>query len=470
MTDGTTYDARVYKTEVYKGSEVTTYKVRWKVGARLWKEGFRTAAQADGFRSALLTAARKGEAFSLATGRPTAWERSKADTSWYDFACAYVDVKWKQASAKYRKDIARALIAAGPVMLAEAHGRPDDASIRRALLRWGFNTRQRLDPPAEVAEILAWVARNSAPISALAEAATVRRMLDQATSRLDGKNAAASTARRNRTILANAMDYAVERGLLDTNPIRALKWTAPKVSSQVDRRSVVNSRQARALLEAVRAQQPSGPRLVTFFAVMYDAGLRPEEAINLSEDNVTLPPGSGTRTASSGRIPPDDQDWGQLQIRGATPDAGSEWTDDRSRREKRQLKHRAEGDSRIVPVHPELTKLLRYHLAQFGTASDGRLFSGVRGGELPTITYRRAWIKAREVVLTVAEQASPLARRPYDLRHACLSTWLNGGVYPTQVAEWAGHGVDVLLRIYAKCIAGQDEFAKRRISEALRQD
>ena len=62
---------------------------------------------------------------------------------------------------------------------------------------------------------------------------------------------------------------------------------------------------------------------------------------------------------------------------------------------------------------------------------------------------------------TAAEQASPLARRPYDLRHACLSTWLSGGVYPTQVAEWAGHGVDVLLRIYAKCIVGQDELAKR---------
>ena len=123
-----------------------------------------------------------------------------------------------------------------------------------------------------------------------------------------------------------------------------------------------------------------------------------------------------------------------------------------------------------MPVHPELTKLLRYHLAQFGTAPDGRLFSGVRGGELPTITYRRAWTKARGAALTAAEQASPLARRPYDLRHACLSTWLNGGVYPTQVAEWAGHGVDVLLRIYAKCVAGQDELAKRRISEALLQD
>ena len=109
-------------------------------------------------------------------------------------------------------------------------------------------------------------------------------------------------------------------------------------------------------------------------------------------------------------------------------------------------------------------------MRSFGPAEDGRLFAGVRGGELPTITYRRAWTKARQIALSAAEQASPLARRPYDLRHACLSTWLNGGVYPTQVAEWAGHGVDVLLRIYAKCIAGQDELAKRRISEALRQD
>jgi len=460
MSDRTTYDARVYRTEVYKGTEVTTYKVRWKVGSRLWKEGFRTAAQADSFRSALLTAARKGEAFSLATGRPTAWERRKSDTTWYEFACAYVDMKWKLASAKYRKDIARALTAATPAMLPEARGRPDDASIRRALVRWGFNTKQRSEPPDEVAEILAWVARNSAPLAALAEAAMARRVLVQATGLVDGKNAAASTARRNRTILANAADYAVELGLLDTNSIRAIKWAMPKVSSQVDRRSVVNPHQARALLEAVRVQQPSGPRLVAFFAVMYYAGLRPEEAINLAADNVMLPP--------SGRS--DDDDWGELHLRGATPDPGSEWTDDGSVREMRQLKHRAEGDSRIVPTHPELTRLLRVHLDKFGTAPDGRLFGGVRGGELPTITYRRAWIKARQAALTAAEQASPLARRPYDLRHACLSTWLNGGVYPTQVAEWAGHGVDVLLRIYAKCVVGQDELAKRRISEALRED
>jgi integrase len=67
------------------------------------------------------------------------------------------------------------------------------------------------------------------------------------------------------------------------------------------------------------------------------------------------------------------------------------------------------------------------------------------------------------------EAGSPLAKRVYDLRHACVSTWLNGGVPPAQVAEWAGHSVAVLLKVYAKCIDGQDQIAKRRIEDALRE-
>lgn len=77
------------------------------------------------------------------------------------------------------------------------------------------------------------------------------------------------------------------------------------------------------------------------------------------------------------------------------------------------------------------------------------------------------WDNARRVALAPAEYASPLARRVYDLRHACVSTWLGADVPPVQVAEWAGHSVAVLLRIYAKCIDGQDQLNKRRIDDAL---
>ena len=59
--------------------------------------------------------------------------------------------------------------------------------------------------------------------------------------------------------------------------------------------------------------------------------------------------------------------------------------------------------------------------------------------------------EARTLALTPAQVASPLAGRPYDLRHAGVSLWLSAGVPAPRVAERAGHSVEVLLRIYAKC-------------------
>lgn len=70
-------------------------------------------------------------------------------------------------------------------------------------------------------------------------------------------------------------------------------------------------------------------------------------------------------------------------------------------------------------------------------------------------------------MLSETEYDSPLAKRPYDLRHAAVSLWLNSGVPPTQVAEWAGHSVHVLLKVYAKCVYGQEESSKLRIAAAL---
>lgn len=82
------------------------------------------------------------------------------------------------------------------------------------------------------------------------------------------------------------------------------------------------------------------------------------------------------------------------------------------------------------------------------------------------IVYR-VWDLARQAALTQNDCASPMAKRPYDLRHAAVSLWLNAGVPATQVAQWAGHSVNVLLRVYASCIVGQDDVARRHIQDAL---
>jgi integrase len=83
-------------------------------------------------------------------------------------------------------------------------------------------------------------------------------------------------------------------------------------------------------------------------------------------------------------------------------------------------------------------------------------------------TVYRAWARARDTALTAEQRSSLLARRPYDLRHACVSTWLSAGVAPPQVAVWAGHSVEVLLRVYAKCIDDSEAAALQRIEAALR--
>jgi integrase len=115
--------------------------------------------------------------------------------------------------------------------------------------------------------------------------------------------------------------------------------------------------------------------------------------------------------------------------------------------------------------------LLRNHLKQYGVGRGGRISTLARGGGILTDrAYLAVFHKTRAAAFTVSEAASLLARRPYDLRHAAVSTWLNAGVAPPQVAEWAGHSVDVLLRVYAKCIAGKQDEAKRRILEATQPD
>ena len=54
---------------------------------------------------------------------------------------------------------------------------------------------------------------------------------------------------------------------------------------------------------------------------------------------------------------------------------------------------------------------------------DGRLFVGERNcDELPTMTIGRVWRRARQAAFIPVVAASLLARTPYDLRHAAVST------------------------------------------------
>nr|BFE64988.1 tyrosine-type recombinase/integrase [Dactylosporangium thailandense] len=465
-----TFDVRVWSIEEHKGKDrksgkpKSTFRVRWVVAGKRFGDSFASRPLAESFRSRLLVAQREGVAFDEQCGLPEPMARQLRTRSWYQHAVEYVDMKWPHASPNHRRGIAETLADLTPILLATERGAPDDETMRMALYRYVFNAGARAagPPPRDLAAAVDWLSGNTVDLTALKDAALVRKALDAiALRRTDGKAAAAATVARKRAVFSNALLYAVELGRLEVHPLSVVSWSPPKLPNGVERNVVANPTQAAALLDAVAVDTPE---LKAYFGCLYYAGLRPEEALHLTE--------------SEFERPATPEGWGWLHLSGATAQPGRGWNDGDQATEDRGLKHRSAKTTRSVPVAPPLAAMLTDHVKRFPSASNGRLFVTRRGpgGRLiehpigtpvPRNALSTAWKRARKKALTPAQVASPLALRPYDLRHACLSTWLNAGVPAPQVAEWAGNSVKVLLDFYARCLDGGVDAALSRIALAL---
>ena len=452
-----TYDVKVWDPRKIGDTAKGRWRVRWAVAGREHCQSFSAKPLADGFLTGLKKAAGDRQPFDTVTGLPvTPQQQATADgVTWYEHARAYTDAKWPRLAPISRRSVAEALTTVTIALIRDQRGAPDPALLRRSLFAWAFNPGTRnLTPPDETAGALAWIAAASLPVAALEDAATIRVALDACARTLAGKPAAATTQRRKRAVFHNAVRYAVELRLLESNPIDRIQWKAPAIAQTVDRRVVAGPAQISRLLGAVRGLSDRGEHLEAFYACLYYAYLRPSEAVMLKETDCRLP----------------SRGWGRLDLTASAARAGRDWTDDGTARQARGLKHRAQHETRSIPIPPVLVRTLRTHLKRYGTAPDGRLFQTSRGGLIQDSAYSAVWADGRAAALTPAQQASPLAARPYDLRHAGVSLALNAGVPATEVARRAGHSIVVLLKIYAHCIDGQADVANKRIGDALGTD
>jgi integrase len=441
-----------------KAKTKRTYEVRWKAGQTPHSRTLGNKAQAENFLSELRQAARAGEAFAVATGLPDSMMTIRG-RSWLALCLAYMDMKWPAAAPKTRESLTDALATVIPAVTNEEL--PDwlePAILRRALRQFALAPGSRgLERPPEVASALRWLEKSSLPVAEVGKPANARGALDAICLRLDGQAAGATTIARKRSVFANVLRYAVELEELPVNPLDRLRWKPPKVSEIVDRRVVVNPRQARELLTAVTyvgqrgGRFARGPRLMALYACMYFAALRPGEAVALRRQDCDLPA----------------RGWGSLTLEKSRPEVTRRWSDTASAYEERGLKHRPAANTRRVPIPPELVAILREHIETFGIASGGRVFSSERGQVIASTALSDVWAEARTRALTPEQVASPLAARPYDLRHAAVSLWLNAGVPAPEVAERAVHSVEVLLRVYAKCLDEGEALANKRIGAAL---
>jgi integrase len=448
------YYVRVYSISQVRGKTGTAYRVRWVVGDRRHSRTLSTRALADSTRSMLLSASRKGEAFDLDSGLPVSQVAMERGLTWWAWSLTYVEIKWPSLAPISRRSLAEALVDITLHLSRSSQNRPPTADVRRAMFAWAYHLQNREagEAPADLGEALRWLERASPAMSVLEDPPTVRGLLEALSRRQDGRPAAPTTVSRKRAVLHNALELAVEHRRIDTNPLSKMSWKAPRVDEAIDARSVLSPTQARALLAAVDDQGPRGRRLTAFFALMYYAALRPSEATAVTLDDLELP----------------ESGWGRLHLSRSDAEVSGTWSDS-GQRSSRQLKHRAQGHVRLVPLAPPLVEHLRRHIEEFHIRLGDRLFRGAYGGTINAATYTDVWQRARKAALSPAEQESPLARRPYDLRHTAVSTWLAAGVDSAQVAAWAGHSVAVLHRVYAHVVEGRSDVARLRIEAMLKE-
>jgi integrase len=450
------HNVRFWEIRPRKTAKGESWTVRWTVAGREKSVTLVHKAQAERHRARLMQAADRGEAFDTESGLPDSMAREASSVTWYQHACTFTDVRWPKLAAKGRISLVEGLMAVTPVLVATQRGAPNADVLRHGLRRWALNPPRRdTAKPADVEAALAWLAKASLPLTALDEPAVLARALDACSRQLNGSAASPEYYRRRRRVLYAALKHAVRHGVLSANPLDApdsADWKAPVAGHTVDRRRVPSPGQMRELLAAIgTVGRTQGPRLVALYGCMYYAMLRPSEAVSLRHDDCHLPADG----------------WGVIEFSETHSAAGRDWTDEGAVHEARAPKGGPKNAVRRVPIPPELVALLREHIDIHGTAPDGRLFQTYRGGIYQPSTLWRVLQAARPMALTPAQAASPLARKPYDFRHAGVSWRLNSGVPGPKVAEWAGHSVEILYRVYAHCLDDEDERWYERMERAL---
>lgn len=454
------YKVTIWEHYVRKGRKGTTYAVRWMVEDQRKRKPFQSKSAANSFASVLRVALNDGEPFDIDSGLPKSYieahgesEKEKG-TSWYRFTCDYLDFKWSKIGSKQRESIVTTLIT---VTLAVLKDQLADIEEARQALNWAYSERLKgIDLDSELEPVIKELEKTNVSVEDFtSQPAVIRKIRDVLEKKMSGKAASANYAKRRYSVFKNALDYAVECGIISENPMQGKKVAAFSGEQTVNPAVVPNHRQVKRLLKAVGEQGARGARMETFFAIMYYAGLRPEEVTVLKAHNIILPDS--------------DKEIGEFQISRSESIGPRRFNDGNTRREKRSLKHRSENAIRVIPIHPNLVKRIRKYVAEYGYGADGRLLVGPQGAPLSPEARSELWRKARRT-LKEDEIARGLAKVPYSLRHACVSAWLANGIDPQLVAEWAGHSLATLLRIYAKCLDGAQQRAKAKLVGSFGKD
>lgn len=403
--------------------------VRWSLLGRQRSRAFRTKAEAERYRSALLVAQQSGEAFDDLTGEPVSWQPLADEAQAHEWARRWLAEQWPEWAPRTRASAVEALTRLVPLLvLPTAPEAP--VGLRAHLGAW-------LRPDGMVAheECERWLTQWCLQLGQLNR--QVLAAVDQRIAvRDDGEPLGPATAGRYRKVSRACVRRAVELGVLDVDPGppvprgRAQRKTA-RTKRRISIRSLPDPATMAKAIEAIASKQPASRTYQVMTAVAYCAGLRPSEVVMLRARALHLP----------------ETGWGRIDVTEA----------DVSFDEPGEPKTGA----RSVPIPRQLVDLLQAWIEQHSYGPDDLLFR-TRTGRRPTSSN---WSRALQRAL---RQVGYPPLGIYDCRHAAATTWLRAGVPLGEVAKRMGHSVETLVATYVGALEGDESVANDRIDEVLR--
>ena len=252
-----------------------------------------------------------------------------------------------------------------------------------------------------------------------------------------GSRVSARTVRYTHAVLSSALKQAVKWRMLTENP--ALFVDLPKQQRKEMR--AISGTQVKQFLEAAAESKH-----FTLFATLLETGIRPSECLGLKRSDIDL--GRGILTIQRTLI------WKR--------DGGEYYFGEPKTKRSR----------RSIPLSPQLTRLLKSHLAKQGAA---RLKAGAAYTDLSLVFANESGQPLREHNLIVRHFKPILNRaklpkeiRLYDLRHSCATILLEQGEHPKVVAERLGHsGTALTLDTYSHVAATMQESASAKIANEM---
>lgn len=239
------------------------------------------------------------------------------------------------------------------------------------------------------------------------------------------------TAKAARILLQQALDYAVKKGWIATNPARTAELTTTDPSHEI---IPLTLEQARALLEATQ-----GHRLEALYLVALTLGLRRGEVLALRWEDVDLEKGALRITGTLQRI-------GKKLVRG---------------------KPKTDSSAALIPLpRPVVAALLRHRerqaierekLSSIDAWTDtGYVFVSTVGTPLEP---RNLLIQFKAVL---SRAGLPSSTRFHDLRHSCATLLIAQGVHPRVVMQYLRHAristtMDLYGHVYEEAHAAAAE-------------